>query len=374
MKEHRILFIGVGKLGGQILDLFLRIPGKRLFLLGGRDVETLRQRMNLSMLAAIQLGFTPEVNCVYLDLMNIENTANIISHFQPDLIFSAATLQPLGGAQGLPPVLVQRLAVAPLAPRLPFALLPVYKLMQSVRLAGAEHSAKVLNAIFPDMIHPILAKVGLAPTTGIGDLANNIPAIRLSIAQELSVPIEQVDVRLVMARWVSYWMSRTSVATAPFSITVLINGKDCTHLLEREKLFDTLPTNLKRSGGETGLLMTATSAAVIFDAILRNQGIITHVPGPHGLPGGYPVRVDASGVEVALPSGLTFEKARSINEAGLRLDGIERIDDDGTVFFTDEAVSIYQAILGYECQSLPLVEIEERTKELYTRYKAVALK
>lgn len=369
MKEHRVLFLGVGKLGGQILDLLLRVPGKHRFLVGGRNIELLRQRVNLSLFAAMQLGYTPEIDCIQLDLRNIEQTATVISHFHPDLIFCAATLQPMGGTHGLPPSLVQQLTFAPMSPRLPLNLLLVYKLMQAVRLAGSGPSTKILNVIFPDVIHPVLEKVGLAPTTGIGDLANNIPAVRFSIAWKLGVPIEQVDVRLVMARWVSYWMSRTSIAAAPFHITVVVNGKDCTHLVRREEVFDALPTRLKRSGGDLGLLMTATSAAVLFEAIVRDQGIITHAPGPNGLPGGYPVRVNARGVEVILPSDLTLETAKQINESGLRLDGIELIEQNGTVVFTDEAVSAFKETLGYECKYLPLDETEEWAKELQAKYE-----
>jgi hypothetical protein len=246
----------------------------------------------------------------------------------------------------------------------------VYKLMQAVRLAGMERTTKVLNAIFPDVVHPILAKVGLAPTTGIGDLANNIPALRLSVARKLGVPLEQVDVRLVMARWVSYWMSRRSVATAPFHFTALIQGEDWTHLLDGMHVFDELPTRLQRLGGDPGLMMTATSAAVVFQAMVNDQGTFTHVPGPNGLPGGYPVRVNTKGVEIVLPPGLTREAAQEINEAGLRFDGIEHIDERGTVFFTEEATAMYQRILGYECQSLRLSEVEERAIELQARYEA----
>src|SRR5258708_3723317 len=358
MKDHRILFIGLGSLGAKIFDECVRVPGHHHFLVGGRNIEALQKRINLSMLAAIQLGYTPKTDCTHLDLYNIEQTASVIARFQPDLIFCAATLQQLSDVQHFSPLLAQQLAVAPMGPRLPRHLTLVYKLMQAVHLAGVERTTKVLNAMFPDVVHPILAKVGLAPTTGVGDLANNIPALRLSIARKLDIPVEQVDVRLVMARWASYWMSRKNIATAPFHFTALVQEEDCTHLLDRVHLFDELPTRLQRLGGDPGLMMTATSAAILFRALLNDQGIIVHAPGPNGWPGGYPVRVNTKGVEVVLPPGLTREDALAINEAGLRLDGIEHIDEHGTVLFTEEAIATYQSILGYQCQSLPLSELE----------------
>jgi hypothetical protein len=368
-QEQRIFFLGVGKLGGQILDLLLRLPGKYRFLIGGRNLLLLRQRVNLSIMAAIQLGFFPEVECVPLDLDDVEQTAESIAHFQPDLIFCAATRQPPGGTQGLPPALAQQLAQAPMAPRLPLSLSLVYKLMQAVRLAGNQHATKVINAIFPDMIHPILQQVNLAPTTGIGDLANNIPAVRLAAARTLNVPLLQVDVSLVMAHWVSYWMSRTDVTNAPYHLAVFVNGENCTQLVKSGDIFRQLPTTLKRAGGETGLLMTAASAAVVCRALLCKQPTFTHVPGPNGLPGGYPAEVHAQGVDVKLPPDITLETAEQTNKAGLRLDGIEQIETNGTVIFTDEAVMSYKKLLGYECLYLPLIEVEERAQELKMRYE-----
>jgi hypothetical protein len=369
IQQQRILFLGAGKLGGQILDLLLRIPGKHRFLIGGRNLPLLYKRVNLSVMAAIQLGFTSEVECVPLDLEHIEQTADIIARFQPTLLFCAATRQPLGGAQGLPPALAQQLAVVPMAPRLPFSLSLLYNLMQAVQLSGRKQTTTVINAIFPDMIHPILQQIDLAPTTGIGDLANNIPALRLAIARNLNVPLPHVDVRLVMARWVSYWISRTDVTSAPYHFTVFVNGKNCTHLVKSNEIFQELPTTLKRAGGETGLLMTAASAAVVCHALLCNQPTLTHVPGPNGLPGGYPVQIHAQGVEIKLPSDITLEMAEHINKAGLRLDGIERIESNGTVIFTDEAVTLYKKLLGYECPRLPLSEVEEWLQELKMRYE-----
>lgn len=98
--RQRILFLGVGKLGGHILDVLLRLPGNHQFLIGGRDMPALRQRVNLSLLAAIQLGFTPEVECTFVDLEHIDQTADLIAHFQPDLLLCAATRQPLGEPRG----------------------------------------------------------------------------------------------------------------------------------------------------------------------------------------------------------------------------------------------------------------------------------
>jgi len=93
------------------------------------------------------------------------------------------------------------------------------------------------------------------------------------------------------------------------------------------------------------------------------------------LPGAYPTRLSAEGAEVVLP-GLSLEEAVEINEAGARLDGIERVKDDGTVVFVEENVELMREVVGYECEELKVSESEERARELnaklrklYEKYK-----
>ncbi|GHO59245.1 hypothetical protein [Ktedonobacter robiniae] len=368
--NHRILFVGLGNLGSLMLDLFLRIPGKHQFLVGGRQPDRLQPRVNLSLLSALQLGYTPEVGCRFLDLNNIEQVAETIAQFQPTIVVCAATRQRLGGAQHLPQSLAAQLARAPMGPRLPLHLSLVYKLMQAVKLS--ETKPLVLNAIYPDVIHPILQKVGLAPTTGVGDLANNVPAIKLALASYVNQPLEQVDVRLIMARAVSYRMSRASIKGLPFHITLLGNGEDITPQVDVDQVFKALLTTFRRTGGDTGLLMTAASAMAVFNGMVKDTHEILHAPGPCGLPGGYPVAVHAQGIDIALPRQIHMHKALLINQSGLRLDGIEGIEEDGTVVFTDEAMTLYRDMLGYECNRMPLSETEEWATELQERYLTLA--
>ena len=369
MPAHRILLVGLGKLGAHLFDLLVRLPGHCTFLVGGRNLDYLRQRTNLSLLTAIQLGYSPEVACAPIDLWNIEQTAEVISRFRPDLIVCSATLAQWERAVRLPAHLTERLAMAPMGPRLPFHLTLVYNLMRAVRASG--QTITVINAIYPDVVNPILAKVHLNPTCGIGDLSNNVPALRKAIAVHLHVAVEQVEVRLVMARYVSYWMSRRSVMGTPFHFVTLVNGENVTPRLDTAAIFAQVPTTFKRIGGPDGLLMTAASRMVLIEGIVNRTPCLTHAPGPHGLPGGYPVSVDGREVAVVLPDDLSMEVALSINQAGLRLDGIEKIDPDGTVYFTEEAMALLKETLGYECRRMPLAEVEYWAQELRTRYLAV---
>jgi hypothetical protein len=370
MSHKRILFLGLGELGKHVLDEFARVPGNHHFLVGGRNVEALQKRTTLSLLHALQLGFSPEIACTYLDVNNIEQTAETIARFAPDIIFCAVTMQPWLHITTLPRPYYETFYQAHVGPWLPLTLAPVYKLMQAVSQTGLP--IKVLNASYPDVINTVLNRVNMAPLTGIGNIANNIPALRASIALKLQQPLEQVDVRFVAAYSLNHRISRQGDAgDIPFHLTALVNGEDVTHLLDRDTVFDLLPTRFNRSAKGGSQLITAASASVVFQSMVNDREVITHVPGPNGLPGGYPVRVHAQRVEVLLPPGLPLEAAIAINEADLRFDGIERIEQDGTVIFADQYMAPLTNLLGYACHSMPLAEVEQHAQELYERYQAL---
>jgi hypothetical protein len=310
VSEKRILFVGLGHIGAPMLDLLLRVPGKYRFLVGGRKLEYLQQRTNLAVFSAMQLGYSPDVTYVYMNLEHIDQTAQIISYFKPDIIFHAATLLRWSALDALPVPIAKQLYTAELGPWLPVHVLPVLQLMRAVKQTGLP--TQVINATYPDVVGPVLHQVGLAPSTGIGDLANNIPALKMSLAVKLHRPVEQIDTRLIAHHYVSRHMTQSGTAHgAPFHLTVLIDGEDVTPLVEMDTVFDLLLTAFKRTPGPQ---MTAASAASIFDGLVNESGKIVHAPGPNGRPGGYPVQVGKQGVEVTLPQGLTLEEAIHINQ------------------------------------------------------------
>ena len=368
MKGKRILFVGLGDLGSQMFDLFvLRAKKGDQFLIGGRNQEYLRERTNWTAGAALQLGIPIKVDSTHMDVWDIDRTAETIASFKPDVILSSVTVLPSGIISQLPEPLFKTLAQARGGPWLPSTLVLVYKLMQAIKQTGLE--IIVLNGGTPDNSHAVLNKVGLAPTSGIGNIANTIPPIRQGIAAQLHQPLEQVQALLFAHSYVVQRLRTGTPGGAPYHLTALVNGEDVTDQLDLPALFSTLPVTLEH---EYTQLLTAASAAIVFDAVTTKSSAIVHAPGPIGLPGGYPLRADKRELEVVLPPGLTLEEAIRINEDGMKFDGVERIESDGTVYFTEKNMAILKETLGYECKRMPLSEVEYRARELYAKYQEFA--
>ncbi len=172
----KILFVGFGNLGAQVFDLFvLRATRGDQFLVGGRNLDYLHERTRWTAAAALQLGTSVDIDVTSMDVWNVDQTAQTISTFKPDVIFSSVTLLPSASISQLPPPLFERLAQAKGGPWLPTTLAPVYTLMQAVRATGLEIT--VLNGGTPDNAHEVLSKVGLAPTSGIGNIGLTVPPL-----------------------------------------------------------------------------------------------------------------------------------------------------------------------------------------------------
>ena len=109
-------------------------------------------------------------------------------------------------------------------------------------------------------------------------------------------------------------------------------------------------------------------------ALVFDTEIVTHSPGPNGLPGGYPVRLSAKGAEVVLPEELSLEEAVQINEKAQYYDGVAKIENDGTVVFSDYAPPIMKEILGFDCKQFKPSEIDARAREMVMLYRKLTEK
>ena len=160
----------------------------------------------------------------------------------------------------------------------------------------------------------------------------------------------------------------------PFYVKVIVEGTDVSDQWPNERI-----TQLYQEAGygvitqyKSSLvdqMRTASSFLKHVLAIYYDTGKVhTCVTGVEGLPGGYPARLSREGAEIVLP-GISREEAIRINVEGGKIDGIEKIKDDGTVVFLDRNVEHMRQVLGYECKELKPSESEERAQELNSQLR-----
>ena len=374
-ERETLMVVGLGELGGIVLEILARIPSISRIVAADINEDHGVRRTNTAIMGASYLNLYPDIKFVKMDLNNIEETARIIQEVNPKVIYSATTLQSWWVIDVLPKDVHAELYkdYCGLGPWIPMHLLLVYKLMQAVKKSGT--NPIVINSSFPDNVNPVLAKVGLGPNVGIGNIDLIVAPWRKVVSELMNVPLRRVQVYIFGHHYNSYNLGRTGGGlSAPYYLKIMVEDQDITAGFNIKDLAKEIPIRAKRTPGGQINWIVAASAVKIILGILNDTNELSHAPGPEGLIGGYPVYLNKEGAKVFIPEGMTREKAIHINEEAQKWDGIDRIKDDGTVVFTDIAHATFKKLLGFDCKELKVSEIEDRAKELGTKFKEFARK
>lgn len=364
-----LLVIGSGVLAGNVLDLLAWHGFAGQLIVGSRNERSLLERTNLSRIAAYNQDRYPAISTRYLDLDDVDRSAETIADIKPDVIFNTASVQTYWRISALPRELFRELSTAGLGSWLPMHLSPALRLMTALRLIPL--APIVVNAAYPDAVNPALATRGLAPTAGIGNVMNVVPAVRHACALTLKAPVDEVCVRLVAHHYVSNRLPEFGDSGgAPFHLRVYWNERDVTDAIDVAQTLRLLPTQVRRTRGSAGMYVTASSAFAVLTALMSPDPVALHVPGPSGLPGGYPVRVSDQGVRLDLPDSCPRDMAVAINERGQIFDGVRSIEPDGRVVFTDHSVEVMNRMLHHRCAEFRVEDSHELAAELSARYRA----
>jgi len=362
-----LMIIGLGDVGGNALEFLARTPSVGRIITADYNSDWGVRKTNNAVVGAALQGFYPHIEFVKINLNDVEATTETLLKFKPDLIFAGVSLLSWWVRRLLP--VSGRIVEAGSGPWLPVQLKLTLKLMKAVKKSGIK--AHVINASFPDATNMVLSKVGPAPTVGIGNLDLVIPLIQSSVAKKLDVPMHNVTVYMVGHHFHDASIEeKGSAGGAPYFIKILVNGDDVTHKLDMDEVFSACKIPLPDP--TRAAMPVASSAVKNILAILNDTELLTHAPGPLGLPGGYPVRLSAKGAEVVLPKEISLKEAVKINEAAQKFDGIETITDDGTIVLTDKSLKIMSELFGYTHGQVRVNEIDERADELFSRFKALA--
>lgn len=372
----KIMVVGMGRIGGLILEFLARIPGVPEIICADKNKDMALGNVYSSQLdiglgniysaqgGAAQQGLYPQIEFVYLDINNVKETAETLRSINPDIIIYCATLSaPAEARKELPKDVFEKLMSEGLGLWLPLHLALTYKFMKAVKVANI--ASHVVSSAFGDLVNPVLGKIGLAPTVGLGNFDNSVPGIKKIVAERLKVRMQDVSIFMVAHHSIRpIFLHKGMVRGLPYLLRILINGKDVTAQFDTDELM---------LEGRIAPGLTASSGVKNALAILNDTGLISNAPGPLGLPGGYPVRLSRKGAELALPEGITMEEAIRLNERGQELDGVEGIQEDGTVIFTKRAIKVMKEVLNYDCKEVKIEESEGRAielKSLYDRLKA----
>jgi malate/lactate dehydrogenase len=369
----------IGSAGSVGHDMVYEIASMRSDIrIVGADINEAKgvYEVDEALHTAHNLGHYPDLSFRKLDLFDINGTAEALKELRPKVICNLGSLGSWWVTRLLPDDVYAK--IGPIGPWLPNHLTLAYRLMQAVKRSGIKTS--VVNGAYPDLTNVVLGKLGLAPVCGGGNMDLGVSRVRRLVARDLKVPFSSVQVYGVGHHGTFY----TVRMGGPFWLRIVVDGEDVSARYPNERIVEMYQgygygKSVQYPSALVDQMRTASSflkhvLAIYYDTREVQQS----VAGPNGLPGAYPCRLGEDGAEVVL-HGISLGEAVKINEAGARIDGIERVKSDGTVVYLDRNVEYMREVVGYECKELKPSESEERARELerglkrlYEKYKVKA--
>ncbi len=363
-RTSRILLVSLGKLNGLLLQSLARRSGIGEIVVATRNPERALPAVHLARMGAAAEGFFPTLRAIPFNLNDVAASAETLAAIRPDVTLAAPSLQSWWVLDEVPPRLADPLRPAGFGAWLPFQLLPMIRFIKAWR--QSELDTPILSAPYPDVVNPILATQALAPTGGVGNVCELVPKLQCLIADRLSVGPSSVRVWLAAHHALQPYVftrSQNRGEPPPFLLSAEVNGRspmpdsDLRSILLGEY---TLPAGLDFQFLTVGTFISAIRAFLE----PPEKATCMHLPAPAGLPGGYPVVVQDAAVRLDLPATWQKDEAVEVNRASHPWTGIESIDNDGTVVFTNKTVAILREFLQYDWPRMQFEEVEAAASEL----------
>jgi hypothetical protein len=240
----------------------------------------------------------------------------------------------------------------------------------AVRLARevADHApaARFLNASYPDAVNPALAALGLPVLCGVG----NVALLAAGLQSALDLP-DQRQLQVL-----GHHAHLRGPAGPAGEALAWHRGQalgDVAGLLAPQR--DASRTDRNLLAGHTAARLVAW--------LLDGDEVATSLPGPLGLPGGYPVRARRRRIELRLPAGWTTGQAVAWNQRAAWSEGVQ-VTAGGDIRFTQAARRALEPHLpelatGFPADRLPdactgFLALRERLRRLPATAPVLAAK
>jgi hypothetical protein len=194
----------------------------------------------------------------------------------------------------------------------------------SVRVARAiskvRPHCRLVNCCFPDVVNPLIAALGLPITCGVG----NVAILAEAFAGALDDRRPGSPKVLAHYQHLAAWRRPAAERHGP-NARAWIDGAEIADVFARFA-----GVRLTR---EPAIEISGASGVPLMLALAHGGDWTGHVPGPHGLPGGYPVALSAGALALDLPPSITRAEAIRWN-AGFEEESGLVIESDGRARYT----------------------------------------
>jgi hypothetical protein len=275
------------------------------------------------------------------------SVAQLVANTQPKVILHTASLQSPWELQNRTSQWSKLVACAGFGVTLPLQSSLAIRLAYEIK----RHAPRTLlvNACYPDAVNPVLRRLGLPITSGIGNVGILSAAIRQNIAKSpLQVIAHHYHVTSLLGDG-----QRQGKGHGP---GIWIEHK-------RARLDLAAIETIRRASGDRLNLITSATVLPILDGLMFEKLVHTHAPGPNGLPGGYPILIRHHSISLELPKQVGERGAVAMNQDAANSDGIV-VCEDGMISLSDRAMDALARHSRVFAQRFPVTQLSEVSSQL----------
>lgn len=293
-----VVIFGTGSFASRIVfDLAATAARPIAVLLVGRDPGRLAWIRTAALARAAMFGRTLSLETRRLEAFETPAVAAVLEGARPRVVVNTASIQGARKTPGAADGWSRLVAAAGLGVS---ALLQARISMDVARAMSAAPEAAFVNCCYPDVVNPILAAAGLPVTSGFG----NVAILEHAFAGALGPGHGELRL-LAQHAALSAFRRDPSLRRGPVPLRLWIGEREIDDVYERF-------SQVKLSE-EPAIDVSGASGVPFLCALVFGHAWRGNLPGPDGLPGGYPVRLTHRRLVLDLPEGLDREAAVAWN-------------------------------------------------------------
>lgn len=313
-----ILVTGTGTFAARIVfDIAATAKRPVQVRIAGRNRARLEWLTTASNARAKIFGTPARFDSAEADLLSVDAAARLLAAAQPRLIVQAASVQTSSVIAQTGNAWTRLVAEGGLSATAIFQAVISRNVGKAIKATG--QNAALINCSFPDVVNGMLVAMGHPILCGTGNVA-----ILSSVFSGSGIVPEGADLKVL-----SHYQNLMSFRRAPSERS----GETARVWVDNREVRDVfaLFAGVKLTP-EPVIDISGASGVPLMLAYVAGERWRGHVPGPNGLPGGYPVVLDAGEMKLDLPPDLGRDAAISWNETFERRSGL--IVEKGKAIYT----------------------------------------
>lgn len=299
MSSCDILISGTGSFAARIAFDIAAVAAEPVeVIIAGRNRGRLDWLRTAANARAAMFGGKARFTAHAIDLLAPDASDTLLAATNPRIVVQAASIQTSQVIAQSGNAWTRLVAEGGLSATAVFQALISSRIAAAITRRGVP--VTLVNCSFPDVVNGIIVALGHAVSCGMGNVAILSNVFAGSAAMSPSAEIKVLAHYQNLAAWRRRPDERSGRAPR-----VWLNGEEVDDVYGRFADIQLTPEPVIEISGASGVPMLLALAA--------GRPWSGHVPGPNGLPGGYPVRLTDGALELDLPNGVTEAEAIAWN-------------------------------------------------------------